>query len=75
MGTRMLSVALGPKLVALITSPANSPPNGTRSAGSPGSRTIRVLPMFWLWPCAGEMRVVDTDMLLELLKSVVGARG
>jgi hypothetical protein len=30
-----------------------------------------MLPVLWLGPSAGEMRVMDADVLLELLESVV----
>ena len=35
MGTRMLAITLGPELIALVTGPADPPPDGTSSARGP----------------------------------------
>jgi hypothetical protein len=67
MGTRVLAITLRPELVALVTGPANPPPDGTRRTGGPASRSVRVLAVLLLWAGPGKMRVVNADVLLELL--------
>lgn len=71
MGTGVLAIAFRPELVALIARPANSPPNGTSRARRPRG-TIGVLPMLRLRSGPAHVRV-HSDMLLELLKGVMGA--
>lgn len=66
----MLAVAFCPELVALIAGPANSPPNRTSCTRRPRG-TIGVLPVLLLRPRPAHVRV-HADMLLELLKGVVG---
>lgn len=67
----MLAIAFCPELVALIARPANSPPDGTSRTGRPRG-AVGVLPVLWLRPRPGHVRV-HADMLLELLKGVVRA--
>src|SRR6187549_43864 len=75
MGAWVLAIALRPELVALVTSPADSPPDGASARRDPGSWSIWVLPVFVLRPRPREVRVVHSDVLLELLKGVVRALG
>lgn len=76
MGTGMLAITLCPELVALITRPAYSPPDGTGHARA-SCRPIRVLPVLRLLLGAGprQVRVVYAYVLLQLLQGVVGALG
>src|SRR5690349_15395675 len=75
MGTRVLAIAFCSKLVALVTSPADSPADGTSCPGRPCRSSIWVLTVLLLRPGASEMWVVDANMLLELLEGVVGSLG
>ncbi len=74
-GARVLSVTLGPELVALVASPAYPATDGAGSSGSTGGRAVRVLAVLRLWARARKVRVVHTDMLLQLLEGVVRALG
>lgn len=71
----MLAVTFGPQLVALIAGPADPPPNRSGRPRRPGGRSIRMLPMLWLRAGPSKVGVMNADMLLELLESVVRARG
>jgi hypothetical protein len=72
MSTWMLAIALCSELVALVASPADSPSNGTCRTSTPGRRTIGMLPvMLGLRALPGEMGVVDSYVLLELLQRIV----
>ena len=76
MGTGMLPVALGPQLVALVTGAADPSSDGTSHSRYACGRSVWMLAVLHLlvsWP--SQVRVVNTDMLLELLQSVVGALG
>jgi hypothetical protein len=73
--TRVLSIALCPELVALVAGSADSPPDGTGRASSPGSRAVRVLPVLRLRTRPGQVRVLHANMLLELLEGVVRSLG
>ncbi len=66
-GTRVLAVALGPELVALVAGAADPPPNGPSTAGDPRSRPVGMLSVLDLGSGAGQVRVVHAHMLLELL--------
>lgn len=71
MSTGMLTITLRPELIALVTSPADPPSDGTSRASRPASRSVGVLAMLLLWTLPGQMWVVDPNMLLKLLKGVV----
>ena len=71
MGTGLLTITLCTKLVALVTSSADSPPDGTSRTGSPCGRAIWVLTVLGLRSWPSQMRVVNSYMLLELLQSIV----
>ncbi len=75
MGTRVLAVALGPELVALVTSAAYAAADGAGGASSTGRGPVVVLAVLRLGAGAGHVGVVDADMLLQLLEGVVGALG
>lgn len=75
MGAGVLAIALRPELVALVACAADSPPNGTGSAGSPRGRTVGVLAVLGLWSRPGEMGVVHAYVLLEVLEGIVGSLG
>lgn len=68
----MLPVTLCPQLVALIASPRYTPPHGTTDTRRPGSRTrtIWVLSVLDLGTTR-EMWIVDTNMLLEGMYSIL----
>lgn len=78
MGTGVLAVALGPELVALVTSPADSAADGTGRTATT-CRSIRVVALLHhlaVWAsevrvAVRAVRVVDTDVLLKLLQGVV----
>lgn len=75
MGTGVLAIALCPELVALVTRPADSPADGARGTSGPRGTPVGMLAVLLLGPGAGEMGVVDADVLLELLEGVVGPLG
>lgn len=66
----MLAITLCPQLVALVASSANPPPDGSSGPSSPRGRAIGMLPMLWLRPWPGHVRVY-ANMLLELLEGIV----
>lgn len=70
-----MPIALCPELVALVACPADSPPNRARSAGSPRRGAIGVLAVLGLRARPGEVRVVNSYVLLEVLKGVVRSLG
>lgn len=73
-----LSIAFCSKLVALIASSADPPPNWSRSTSRPPiawPRTIWMLAMFWIMDSVNLAILVNIDMLLELLKGVLGTIG
>jgi len=75
MGARVLAIAFCPQLVALITGSADSPPDRASGACHSGRGPVRVLPVFLLVPWPLHMRVVDRDVLLELLEGIVRPLG
>jgi hypothetical protein len=66
----MLAITFCPQLVALVASAADSPPDGSGSAGGPGGRTVWVLAVLLLGPWPGKVGV-HAHVLLELLESIV----
>ena len=73
MGTRVLTITLGPELVALVASAADSPPDGAGSSRGPRGGSIRVLAVLGLLSRTSQVRVVYAYVLLEQLLCVVGA--
>ena len=73
MGTGVLAIAFRPQLVTLIARPADPPPNRPCCPGRSSGGPIWMLPVLWLRPSPGEVRVMDADVLLELLEGIVGA--
>ena len=64
MGARVLSIALRPELVTLVTSSADSSSDGTSSSCSPRGRSIWMLTMLRLGASSSKVGVVHTNMLL-----------
>lgn len=76
MGTRVLAIALGPELVALVAGPADSPPDGPGHARGPRAGPVGVLAvLLGLGPLPDQVGRVDAHLLLEVLERVVGALG
>lgn len=78
-GTWVLAVALCTQLVALITSTADTAADGAGRTTTT-CRSVRVLAMLhllavWASKVRVAVRVVDTDVLLQLLQGVVRALG
>lgn len=70
-GTRMLAIAFGSELIALVAGARYPSPYGTTgTCGSP-PRSVRVLPVFPLGTGADQVLVLCPYMLLEMLKGVV----
>jgi hypothetical protein len=67
MGAGVLAITLSPELVTLITRPADPPTDGPRRTSGPARWAIRVLTVLLLGTGPGKVRVVYTNVLLELL--------
>lgn len=65
----MLAVTFGTKLVALVAGPGYSAPYRPANTGCPSA--VWVLPVFPLGTGSGELLIVHSDMLLEILESIV----
>lgn len=75
MGTRVLAVTLSSQLVALITGSADSPADRASTTCGSCGWAIRMLPVLCLRSSPSEMRVVNSDMLLKLLESIMRVLG
>lgn len=74
MRARVVAIALGPQLVALVTGPANSPTNRSGYSCCSYGRSIWVLAvMLHVRRGSGEVGAMHPDMLLKLLESIMGA--
>ena len=71
MGARVLAIAFRPQLVALVTGSADPPPDRASGARNSGSGPVRVLAVLLLVPWPLHVRVMDRDVLLELLKGIM----